>query len=656
MKRNFSEFDIQKINSSNFNNTIPQNSQNLNFEYSNNAIPYNNYNNNISLTDTNNQINVINHNSNENTNTNLESINDLNNINNNNFNILQKQNQNLQQQIKVLTKRIKEYENDYIKDNDRKANQLKEFSELETDLNNQINNKDKIINSIKEENNYLKNYLNQMDKDIYIIKEEVKNLLLIKSEREQDVNKQSLNNTISENNDINNHLIDLVKKYSNEIIYLKSQNEKLINNLNLMSNNIKSSNNNLSKNEIEKIKMMMKKEEKSNFDNFVSNFAKEINEELFVISQWIETYLGNEYDKGYEIPSLINHLEKNPNSGEKLNLINFNIIKEALEKSTIQLNSIINNKETEIIKLANIIKEKDHQCNELKKQIIQIRQKHMELNNEKDKILLEQEQERKKTLMNKNLINDLKQNEASSKNNNILYLKNLYEIIQKEINSILSDINFRPYHDNLLSIRENINIINNKNNINNNLLEEKLNTSLIKIIEFIEELKYDYTQIKNDNIKFMKEKTNVKNILMKGNNIQNNNMALLEEYKYKIEELSNNNKLLREEMKRINDNNETKILIENEILENYENISKENQNLKFNNDSLINKLKMVNENYNVLENENNQLKRRIQKIKNMENDDNDLKQKINDLSIDYQRLLKENNSLKLYLNSQNFLN
>ena len=175
---------------------------------------------------------------------------------------------------------------------------MKEFSELETDLNNQINNKDKIINSIKEENNYLKNYLNQMDKDIYIIKEEVKNLLLIKSEKEQDVNKQSLNNTISENNDINNHLIDLVKKYSNEIIYLKSQNEKLINNLNLMRNNIKSSNNNLSKNEIEKIKMMMKKEEKSNFDNFVSNFAKEINEELFVISQWIETYLGNEYDKG----------------------------------------------------------------------------------------------------------------------------------------------------------------------------------------------------------------------------------------------------------------------------------------------------------------------------------------------------------------------
>ena len=650
MKRNFSEFDIQNMNSSNFNNTAPQNSLDLNYEYNNNAIPNNNK---ISLTETNNQMNIINQNSNANTNTNLESINNINNIN---FNILQKQNQNLQQQIKVLTKRIKEYENDYIKDNDRKANQLKEFSELETNLNNQINNKDKIINSIKEENNYLKNYLNQMDKDIYLIKEEVKNLLLIKSEREQDANKQSLNNTISENNDINNHLIDLVKKYSNEIIYLKSQNEKLINNLNLMSNNIKSNNNNLSKDEIEKIKMIFKKEEKSNFDKFVSNFAKEINEELFVISQWIETYLGSEYDKGYEIPSLINHLEKTPNSGEKINLINFNIIKEALEKSTIKLNSIINNKETEIIKLSNIIKEKDHQCNELKKQIIQIRQKHIELNNEKDQLLLEQEQERKKILMNKNLINNLKENEASSKNNNVQYLKNLYEIIQKEINSILSDINFRPYHDNLLSIRENINIVNNKNNINNNLLEEKLNTSLIKIIEFIEELKYDYIQIKTDNIKFMKEKTNVKNILMKGNNIQNNNMALLEEYKYKIEELSNNNKLLREEMKRINDNNETKILIENEILENYENISKENQNLKFNNDSLINKLKMVNENYNVLENENNQLKRRIQKIKNMENDDNDLKQKINDLSIDYQRLLKENNSLKLYLNSQNFLN
>ena len=37
----------------------------------------------------------------------------------------------------------------------------------------------------------------------------------------------------------------------------------------------------------------------------------------------------------------------------------------------------------------------------------------------------------------------------------------------------------------------------------------------------------------------------------------------------------------------------------------------------------------------------------------LENNDENLKQKINELSMDYQRILKENNSLKLFLNSQN---
>ena len=62
---------------------------------------------------------------------------------------------------------------------------------------------------------------------------------------------------------------------------------------------------------------------------------------------------------------------------------------------------------------------------------------------------------------------------------------------------------------------------------------------------------------------------------------------------------------------------------------------------------------MANENYSNLENENNELKEKINYYENKENEDSNLKDKINEISLDYQRLLKENNSLKFAIHSQN---
>ena len=150
------------------------------------------------------------------------------------MNILQKQNLNLKNQIVALTKRIKEYENDYIKDKDSKTNQLKEFSQIEIELNNQINQKTKIINSLQEENDYLKNYINQMENDLNGLKNEVKNLLKLKL---SDESKMEFNN-LKESN-----MGELVKKYSNEISYLRNQNNSLMNSLHLMNDNIKQNKN-----------------------------------------------------------------------------------------------------------------------------------------------------------------------------------------------------------------------------------------------------------------------------------------------------------------------------------------------------------------------------------------------------------------------------
>lgn len=632
MKKNFSSSDIPVYSSQNFDkkneNIFSQNIPNFNYDYTNNKTDNNDViNNNFERDDPNNIFE---------------------NINNSNYNILQKQNENLKNQIIILTKRIKEYENNYIKDNNRNTNQLKEFSELETDLNNQIDKKNKIINTIKEENNYLKKYINQMDNDINILKDEVKNLLLQKKEKETYQNNQNIINSEQDNNYNNNvnNLIDLVKNYSDEIMHLKSQNANLINNLNILNNNNKKS---IINEEIKKMKIIQK-EGQLGFENFLNNFIKRINEELFVISQWIETYLGNEYDKGYEIPSLTNDIEKT-DKNDKINLINFDLIKSSLEKAATELNSIINEKDTEIIKLTNIIREKESKYNEIKKEIIKINQKQIDLNIEKDQLILQQEQERKNTIINNTIINNLKQNDTNIKNNNLNYLKYLYEIIYKEINSILTDINLRPYHDKFINIKQNENIFNQNQGNNINLLEEKLTNSLIKLIEFIEELKYDYTQTKNDYMKFMKEKANNTKKM-----IVNNNNTLIDEYKFKIEELINNNRMLKEQINIINKNNDINLFKDDEMMIKCQNIENENKNLRYNNDNLLNKLKMANDNYLVLENENNELKRRMKAINANENNDNDLNQKINDLSMDYQRILKENSSLKKILNTQNFSN
>ena len=92
-------------------------------------------------------------------------------------NLISIQNKNYQNQILVLTQRIKEYEKDYINKNTREENQIKEFILIETDLKNKIKEKDEIISSLNTENNFLKEQLNHMENNVEQLKGEVKKLI-----------------------------------------------------------------------------------------------------------------------------------------------------------------------------------------------------------------------------------------------------------------------------------------------------------------------------------------------------------------------------------------------------------------------------------------------------------------------------------------------
>ena len=560
-----------------------------------------------------------------------------NSVNNDNFNFLQKQNKNLQNQISILTKRIKEYEKDYIMNNDQKLIQIKEFYEKEKELNNIIQEKNQLINKLNKENENLKFSFNQTEKDLNMLKQDVKNVLELKKKSEAE---KELEKKISENQ--SEDLIDMMKKYSDEIFYLKEQNRKLINNLNMMTISNDDKKINISNQEEMKLRM-----ERTKFENFLDIFVKEINEELFVISQWIETYLGREYDKGFEIPSLINNIDDKVYN-KKINQINFNLIKESLEKSTIQLNSVISNKENEIIKLNNIIKGKDNKYKELKKELIRTKDKHKKLTNENDILKVEKENEVKMVLNHKTLLEDLRKNEEKCRDNNFSYLKEIYKTIQEELNLILSDENFKIYHEKIFNLKESHDIYN--NNVNDNYFEDKLNNLLIKFIDFVEELRYDYIQIKEDNMKILSSRPHINKDLL----ITNNKDDIINTYKRKISELTNDNNFLSEQMRIMSRNNDLNLLKED--LSRYSNVLEENKELKFNNDNLMDKIKIMNNNYLNLAKQNDQLKEAIKGIKISENNDINFKNKLNELTMDYQRLLKENDCLKIYINSQNLGN
>ena len=149
--------------------------------------------------------------------------------------LLSKQIKNYQNQILVLTKRIKEYEQDIINKNSKEENQMNEFMKIEINYKNELNEKNKRIISLEEENKFLKEQLSAMENNVDLLKNEVKDLIQInkdknsKKENAKIINpKETINIDWNEGNN-SNELLELIKKYSEEILNLKKQNEVLLN-------------------------------------------------------------------------------------------------------------------------------------------------------------------------------------------------------------------------------------------------------------------------------------------------------------------------------------------------------------------------------------------------------------------------------------------
>ena len=578
-------------------------------------------------------------------------------INSSDLDIISKQNKNYQNQILLLTQRIKEYEKDFINKNSREEKQIKEFMSVESNLKRQINEKSEIISELQNENNFLKEQLNHMENNFEQLKDEVKKLLSLKAQSPQIGSDMIINNninklvdpkeTINLNLNQSNDLLELTKKYSLEISKLKKQNEILTNTIQNQNEsiNIKANNdiNNINNNLINC---------KINKDSIISDYANEINKEIYIISRWIDTYLVCEFNKDFEVPPLTN--EENDmeieNKNLSLNLVNFKILKKSLENAIHNLNDIINSKETEIIEINNILSEKEMKYNDLKKELSETKKNIYTLKSEKEALIQKLELNQKELKLNMDNINNIKLSHNKEKENQIIYLTNIYSAINKEISNILQDINFKAYHDKFLPLKENKNnSINIENNIN---IEQILANSFNKLIEFLDELKYDYIQTKQENLNIIKEKAKDAMKILKNESEQNMNENEIEEYKQKIDQLLNDNKILKDQIEINNRKNQLKEINDNNNALKYEDLEKQIADLKEKNEDLKIKLNNMNEGnldmdnkYDILDNEND-------KLKSYENMLKELKEKYDNLTFDYQRIQKENNSLKSIINNQ----
>ena len=395
------------------------------------------------------------------------------NINNDNFNYynnldnsvneenLKNQVKILQNKITILTKRINIYENEYFTKNQYFTEQMKNFGIIEKNYKNQIDNLNLSIEELKKENEILKrkigkNINNENERNLSnhkIIEYEINNL---------------------ENQKQVNNLINLVREYSKEISKLKEENFNLKNET--YNNNMLNQNNLNYKNN----------------DYIIMHISNYINNELNLITQWIDTYIGDYYDKNYEVPSLLNDDSfYNDNLIFELkNYLKIDLLKHTLEKSRNNINCLLNQNEKNLIEYKNLFKQIENQNFKLKNELSDLKRQLMDLNYGKNV------ENNNRTNENEN--NKLKSILIKSKEMNDKYLNEIYLIISNELNDILKDFNFQFFHNKIIS----------NNFINFNNLNEMLNNSLDCLIQFIQSLKYDYIKIKQENLNYLNEKIN----------------------------------------------------------------------------------------------------------------------------------------------------
>ena len=281
------------------------------------------------------------------------------------------QNKNLQNKIVVLTERIKVYENEYLEKTNYLTEQIKNFNVIEMNYKNQIDNQNLIIEQLEKENQELKNQINEIDLNRKNNKKEnitgkiYYNKINIPT---QNINENENKNIESENQV--SDLINLIKEYSKEISKLKQENFDLKSNKNNFNELYNQNDMNLY----------------NNNDSIIIAISNYVNKEINLINQWIDTYMGEYYDKNYPILSLLNEEINESNNKNILysqlkNCLQFDLLKNTLENSRNKINNYLNQNETNVIEYKILLKKLESRNLELKNELNNLKQELFNLNN-----------------------------------------------------------------------------------------------------------------------------------------------------------------------------------------------------------------------------------------------------------------------------------
>ena len=537
-----------------------------------------------------------------------------------------------------------------------------------------------LLNKRNEEEN--KNQIKQLkenrDMDLNVIQELKENINILESDKQNlKSTKEKLMIKENELKDMNKKIKDLKKK--------SEKDEEIIEKLKGEGNKLRKANDNIKYLEMEKENYIQQVEEKENEIKNLEENMREKEQNLEKLNSELEDkktdikslqikydkmekdYINQINNKSQIMKELENNIEIEKNEKKKQIKLN-----QELNDNLTEANNKINNYENKIKEQSRYMKNNNNEIEELKNEILNLKKKIETLEKTKQDLIkdhgIEVDKLQKEIFNLKSVINKLK-SELKSKDNNMLYLNEEKEKLEKikedyitEIKEKESEIQNKTNQLNNLKdeIQQKNNLINNTDNKlkyqNNNIND--LNKRLIEKKEDNEKLSQEIRQLKNaisdkdfENEKLQKTILELTQELNTTKEKSENKITSLETQIDDMEKKIKTNKGVIEQ-------SDTKIkTLQKEISQKKDEFNREIKKLNTKNIELNNKLEISNK--KEIENESNkqkteqnlkifqdELKRRIIVIEDLKKKNENFLNDINNNKSKISKLTEENNSLQ----------
>ena len=376
-------------------------------------------------------------------------------------------------------------------DNDDKVltiqEQLNHLSNLENDNNSLKKLYDNSKKKLNDEAMAFYNTKQEQDK-------EINNMKLIIEELKMENDKLSKSLILQKNENANlqkklNKIISENKMYSQDNTILISKVKEYEDNLFQNSNNLGPNNNTNNTEFIATTNEI--------YENKMQLYSNIINDEINLIAKYIDTYFNiNNYisEANLSIPQIQN-ITNFPRTNKLSSFTNIiNSVENALRRICMQ-NKLNKNSESvlkqEINKLNNIMEKKTNENIELKKGMSDLKKKYYNLKNDFDKINNDLSSQRGFNKQIENTMNDIT-------NGNDDYIKGLYQSVKSELDKILDDPLFHSYLNVIIEQRNNFNSKTNSSYVGNGmkyLFEDTLDKYILVNNSILE----DYKKQNSDN-------------------------------------------------------------------------------------------------------------------------------------------------------------